>query len=51
MANPNKIQLPSGQGGLIRYFDDYKSKIVINAQYFVIFVVLVIVAYMVVYFF
>ncbi|MBU3940775.1 MAG: preprotein translocase subunit Sec61beta [Nanoarchaeota archaeon] len=22
-----KIQMPSGMGGLVRYFDDYKSKI------------------------
>jgi preprotein translocase subunit Sec61beta len=23
----NKIRMPSGQGGLTRYFDEYKSKI------------------------
>jgi len=23
----DKIRLPSGQGGLVRYFDEYKSKI------------------------
>ncbi|MEK6901950.1 MAG: preprotein translocase subunit Sec61beta [Nanoarchaeota archaeon] len=27
MAQDNKIRLPSGQGGLTRYFDEYKSKI------------------------
>ena len=27
MAKQNKIQMPSGMGGLVRYFDDYKSKI------------------------
>ena len=26
MAN-DKIRMPSGQGGLTRYFDEYKSKI------------------------
>ena len=26
MAKQNKIQMPSGMGGLVRYFDDYKSK-------------------------
>ncbi|MEK6845332.1 MAG: preprotein translocase subunit Sec61beta, partial [Nanoarchaeota archaeon] len=26
MAN-DKIHMPSGQGGLVRYFDEYKSKI------------------------
>ena len=42
----NKIQMPSGIGGLVRYFDDYKSKIVIKAQYFVAFVILVILFYL-----
>lgn len=54
MANGHgggKIQLPSGQGGLIRYFDDYKSKVEINAHYFVAFVALVIVVYTFIYFF
>ncbi len=27
MAHDNRIRLPSGQGGLTRYFDEYKSKI------------------------
>ncbi len=27
MAKDNKINLPSGQGGLTRYFDEYSSKI------------------------
>ncbi len=27
MAQDNKIRLPSGQGGLTRYFDEYKSKV------------------------
>ena len=26
----DKIRLPSGQGGLTRFFDDYKSKIEIS---------------------
>jgi preprotein translocase subunit Sec61beta len=26
----NKIRMPSGQGGLTRYFDEYKSKIEIS---------------------
>lgn len=41
-----KIQMPSGIGGLVRYFDDYKSKIKIKAHYFVAFVVLVIISYL-----
>ena len=27
MARDNKIRMPSGQGGLTRYFDEFKSKI------------------------
>jgi len=27
MARDDKVRLPSGQGGLTRYFDEYKSKI------------------------
>lgn len=26
MASDNKMMLPSSQGGLVRYFDEYKSK-------------------------
>ena len=27
MAKDNKIRMPSGQGGLTRYFDEFKSRI------------------------
>jgi len=27
MARDNKIRMPQGQGGLTRYFDEFKSKI------------------------
>jgi preprotein translocase subunit Sec61beta len=27
MGKDNKIRMPSGQGGLTRYFDEFKSKI------------------------
>lgn len=26
MAQDNKIRMPSGQGGLMRYFDEYSSQ-------------------------
>lgn len=45
-----RIRLPSGIGGLVRYFDDYKSKVEINKNYFIIFVVLVIIFYLFVHF-
>ena len=27
MSKDNKIRMPSGQGGLTRYFDEFKSKV------------------------
>jgi len=42
----NKIQMPSGIGGLVRYFDDYKSKIEIDKNYFIIFVAMIIIFYL-----
>ncbi|MFH1133241.1 MAG: preprotein translocase subunit Sec61beta [Nanoarchaeota archaeon] len=41
MSKQDKIQMPSGMGGLVRYFDDYKSKIEFQPQHVVIFIVLV----------
>jgi len=38
----NKINLPSGTGGLVRYFDDYRSKISIQPVHVVVLVVLMI---------
>ena len=38
----NRINLPSGTGGLVRYFDDYKSKISIQPIHVVVLVVLLI---------
>jgi len=30
MAEDNKIRLPSGQGGITRYFDEYSSKVLLS---------------------
>ena len=38
----DKIQLPSGMGGLVRYFDEYKSKIEFKPGIVVLFIILVI---------
>lgn len=38
-----KIQMPSSGGGLVRYFDDYKSKIEIKPTHVMIVIVLIIV--------
>ena len=40
----NRINMPSGMGGLVRYFDDYKSKIEFKPEHIVVAVVLVIIA-------
>ena len=42
MAQP-RINLPSGSGGLMRYFDEYHSKIRIKPGHIIILSVLVIV--------
>ena len=41
MAN-DRIQMPSGMGGLVRYFDEYKSKIQFTPGTVIVFIVLVI---------
>jgi len=41
-----KIRMPSGMGGLVRYFDDYKSKLEIPLVGFAAFVVVVILFYL-----
>ena len=38
-----RINLPSGMGGLVRYFDDYKSKIMFKPEHVVAFIILVII--------
>ena len=43
MANDDKINMPSGMGGLMRYFDEYHSKIQLKPAYVVLSVVLMIV--------
>ncbi len=40
----DKISMPSGMGGLVRYFDDYKSKIEFKPEHLTIIIVLVIIA-------
>ncbi len=32
MGKRNKINVPQSQGGIVRYFDDYKSKLEISPQ-------------------
>lgn len=39
----DKIQMPSSGGGLVRYFDDIKTKIEIKPVYVIAFIVLIII--------
>lgn len=39
----NKIQLPQSGGGLVRYFDDYKSKLEFGPVVVIVIIVVVIV--------
>lgn len=38
-----KMSMPSSFGGLVRYFDEYKSKIQLKPEYVLLMIVLVIV--------
>ncbi len=38
----NKVSMPSGMGGLIRYFDEYKSKIQLKPGHIIVIVIIVI---------
>ncbi len=38
-----KISMPSSFGGIVRYFDEYKSKLEIQPAYVIVLVVLVII--------
>ena len=42
MARNNKVHMPSGTGGLVRYFDEYKSKIEFKPGMIIILVIIVI---------
>jgi preprotein translocase subunit Sec61beta len=43
MAKDNKMSLPQSGGGLMRYFDEYKSKILIDKMWIIVAIVLVVV--------
>ncbi|MDP3639968.1 MAG: preprotein translocase subunit Sec61beta [Nanoarchaeota archaeon] len=43
MAEDNRIRLPSGQGGLTRYFDEYHSKVSFSPGTVIIMVLVVMV--------
>lgn len=38
-----QIRMPAGYGGLVRYFDEYKSKLQIKPAHVVLFIIIVVV--------
>lgn len=49
MARDNRISMPSGMGGLVRYFDEYKSKIKFKPGHIIILSVVVMIIMFVLY--
>lgn len=45
----DKIQMPSGMGGLVRYFDEYKSKIEFKPGHIIILAVAIIIIMIILY--
>jgi len=43
MARENKVNMPMGQGGLTRYFDEYKSNIELKPGHIIVLVIVVII--------
>ncbi len=41
MARDEKIRMPTGQGGLVRYFDEYKSNIEFKPGHIVLMAIVV----------
>ena len=39
----DKIQMPSGMGGLVRYFDEYRSKITLKPGHVVVLCIIVLI--------
>ncbi|MEA3378264.1 MAG: preprotein translocase subunit Sec61beta [Nanoarchaeota archaeon] len=43
MSKKNKISMPQSGGGLVRYFDEYKSKFEIKPAYVIVLIVVAII--------
>ncbi|MBU0535461.1 MAG: preprotein translocase subunit Sec61beta [Nanoarchaeota archaeon] len=39
----DKVQMPSGMGGLVRYFDEYKSKITLKPGHVIIMIAVIVI--------
>lgn len=42
MAKDDRVHMPSGMGGLVRYFDEYKSKVTFKPGHVIIIIVAII---------
>lgn len=51
MAKDNKIRMPSGQGGLTQYFDEYKSRFEFSPGAIIVISVVTMIIVMVLHFF
>ncbi len=51
MAQDNKVQMPSSMGGLVRYFDEYKSRISLKPGHILILVAIVVIIEIVLHFY
>lgn len=45
----DKVSMPSGMGGLVRYFDEYKSKIEFKPGHIIILCIIVIIIMIILY--
>lgn len=43
MAKDNKVSMPQSMGGLVRYFDEYKSKIEFKPGHIIVLCIVVII--------
>ena len=43
MAQNNKVSMPSSMGGLVRYFDEYKSKFELKPGHVVVLIIIVVI--------
>lgn len=43
MAEDRKIRMPTGTGGLVRYYDEYKSRFQIKPVYVILLIILTII--------
>ena len=43
MARPDRVQIPASQGGIMRYFDDYRSRIEFKPGHIIVLAIVVVI--------